>query len=535
MIPKGSRIFPLLPGTKDPATENGHKDAKPAPDRPGYPDKNYGLALNGDYIVVDLDKDNPERIELESGLPPTWSQKTGGKSLNGMHYLYRVPEGYKGRRIIGYKVNGVSVGDILADGYIVGPNSFVMGKYTMVDNIEPVLAPEWLLELGKAVHTESSVSVPVSCDGITENHDNSLSLGLFLLAQNLGLTKPALKKVLREGLYSVLEGVDPSDPYTEDDDERLTSSAVSKGTYKPMQLVEEGWRTITDTERPIVQWHIQDFVPKGELVLQYGKGGIGKSTWISHLAAKAVKRGLKVGVASTEESVERFVVRAHLSDKSLKGELLNIVDIGNTWRFPVDAEAFRKKLEKYPLDIIYFDSIYAHFENNEGFSNAAEKARACLSPLASIAQELGVTIIGTFHEGKNEKYLGSTEMMNVSRVLLHATRVGEGVLKVKVEKTNFNQPNHGLNMLGGLMGAESVTGKPWLEQSEEGVISQTQLYVVTEYVKTTGEDETEYELPPEKASRNERVLNMIDKGISYKDISEELGISLGTISNIKNK
>jgi AAA domain-containing protein/bifunctional DNA primase/polymerase-like protein len=545
MIPDNSFVLALKPGEKvpDPAKNpNGTKDAQPV--KPGKrPNGNYGIRLDGQYIVVDIDCDNPDRESFEASLELTWSQRTARTDVVGMHYLYRVPEGYIGSgKRVWLGADGNRIADIKAKGYIVGPGSTVNGRqYTMINATDPVEAPAWLLDFCR-IQPQEELQGGCSSDGIPNGeHDSSLAKGLFLLATNLGLGEEALKKVLREGLYSVLQDVDPSNPYTEADDIRLAHSAVSKGTYKALELVEEDetWKTALDidTKHPLEEWYLYNFIPKGELVLQYGAGGIGKSTWMSYLAATLIDKGITFGFSGSEEPFDRFTVRTHLSNRRLAmSSFGNLFDIGNHWRFPRDADKLRAKLETCPLKILYFDSIYSHFEMTDNFSNAAEKTRACLSPLASIAQDLGITIIGTFHENKASEYLGSTEMLNVSRVVLQASRSGEGPLKIKVRKTNFNQPDYSLNMLGDYEKAESLDGDPWMEVNEDGIISQKELYVVKTHVKSTGEEETEHTLPTESAKdlRKVKVLEMLNNGISYREISKELDISLDTISRIKN-
>lgn len=503
MIPEYAKIFPLTPGTKFPATKHGHHDAQ-LYTASTTPPGNYGIALDEQYLVVDFDVDHPEREAFEASLPPTWSQKTGGKSPNGIHYLYTLPEGYTNKESSFKASDGTRIADIKTKGYIVGPGSVVNAPYTMLSKVQPVLVPANLITKKRV---SKNLSTSIDFGGVPKGeHDNFIISLNGWARKNWSLDEDALIRLQDKGVLGVLQDMDPNDPYTIEHFRDKARRASLYAGEKPLELIEEGWDPVTNTEMSRTAWLLQDFIPRGELVLQYGAGGIGKSTWISWLAAQAARKGLTFGVASIEEPVKRFKVRAHLSDKSLGMKVHNIVDLGNTWKFPKDALKFRAKLEKYPLDIVYFDSIYAHFENSDSFGNTAEKARACLSPLAVIAQELGVTIIGTFHENKAKEYLGSTEMLNVSRVVLHATRVGGKSLRVSVKKTNFNQPDYALNMLGGYQGAESVEGKLWLEESEDGVVSQTLLYVVSECARTTGAEEIEYTLESVRDDEYDEIL-----------------------------
>jgi hypothetical protein len=542
VIPKGSYIFPLKPGEKVPLLERGHLRAVLAPEK-GRPSGNYGIRLDAQYILVDIDCEHPDREAFEASLPPTWSQRTARTDAVGMHYLFTVPEGYvgSGKRVWNGQ-DGKKIADIKAKGYLVGPGSVVpSGEYRMVAAIDPVPAPEWLLDFCRVIPHENNDTVSLECDGVPSgDHDTFLSTLAYWASNRWGLSEEANKVLLRNGPLAVLQGVDTSNPYSETDIERIAHSGASKGTGKPLELIEEDtrWKSALeiDTNHPLEEWYLYNFIPKGELVLQYGAGGIGKSTWMSYLASMLIDKGITFGFSGSEEPFDRFTVRTHLSNRTLdKSRFGNLYDIGNEWRFPRDAAKLREKLETCPLKVLYFDSIYSHFEMADTFSNAAEKTRACLSPLAGIAQDLGITIIGTFHENKASEYLGSTEMLNVSRVVLQASRSGESPLKIKVRKTNFNQPDYSLNMIGQYENAESLDGNPWMEVNEEGVISQKELYVVKTHVKSTGEDEAQFELPPEKVSRDKEVLELLDKGFSIRKIESELGIPKSTVSDIKSK
>jgi hypothetical protein len=137
MIPKGAKIFPLLPGTKIPATSHGYKDAVVYdPENP--PVGNYGIVLDNMFVVIDFDCDHPEREAIEKGLPPTWSQRTPRRDCVGMHYMYTIPAGYKGKNTILKGTDGKKIADILFNGYIVGPGSVISDNvYLMIRIVNP--------------------------------------------------------------------------------------------------------------------------------------------------------------------------------------------------------------------------------------------------------------------------------------------------------------------------------------------------------------------------------------------------------------
>jgi len=540
VIPKGSYIFPLKPGTKEPSISGGHLSAILAPEE-GRPRGNYGIRLDGQYIVVDIDCEHPDRESFEASLPPTWAQRTANREARAIHYLYTVPPGYigSGKRVwLGN--DGKRFADIKAKGYIVGPGSVVnSNEYTQATDSEPMPAPEWLLDFCRSIPSEDQNIVSTQYDGIPNgDHDSFLSTLTYWASHRWGLSEEANKVLLREGPLAVLQGTDPTHPYLETDIDRIARSGASKGQERPLELIEESWITANQLpeDQPITRWHLYNFIPQHELVLQYGTGGIGKSTWVAWLVGQVLKKGLRVGFCASEEPFVRFANRVRLGMVNFEDKLFdNLYDIGNTWKFPRDEEKLKSDLETCPLDFIYFDSIYDQFDHGQkGMSSLAEKARPCLTPLIHIAQEMKVTILGTFHENKSGDFNGPKDMENIPRVMLHATSKDDR-LKLQVKKTNFTKPEYGIQVIGSYILETSRSGKPVLEENEEGEIVQKNIYVVTGYEKVSKTEETEYELPPEKIDRNEKVLELIDKGVSIRDIEKELGVPRSTVSDIKNK
>jgi len=138
MIPKGSRIFPLKPEGKLPKYAGWQETAIVAP-AAGRPKGNYGILLDNMFLVIDIDVDHPERAEFEASLPPTWTQRTGRTDCIGVHYLYRVPEGFKGKNTVYKASDGTRIADVKCNGFIVGPGSIIKGNtYYMLNEMEPI-------------------------------------------------------------------------------------------------------------------------------------------------------------------------------------------------------------------------------------------------------------------------------------------------------------------------------------------------------------------------------------------------------------
>ena len=443
-LPIGTRVFPLKEGSKQPANAHAHLEAEPYVS--GYEKfpitcSNYGIALDGQFLVVDVDDwekalaDDPLWLNLWKS---TWTQRT----KRGVHFLFRVPEGYQGKNT---NVPGIN---LKVKGYIVGPGSVVEGhEYTVLNSIEPVPAPEWLLALceqtnvpGVAAGTGVADQVLQVKEGEGRNQFLTKAAGSL---KRLGLGSEQTKAIVRH----VNEGVCVP-PVTEAELRSTIDQSIEKWGQGKLDNVgpfnREGWINGDDVLRisPPISWWEWGFIPKGALVLQYGPGGKGKSTFAAWLASKVTRAGGLFGVLTGEDPFSLFAIRAHLggADQSK----LWAPKIGSVL-LPRDAERLHNIIGELGLDFLYFDSIYDHFQPSAD-SNMAERARSSLSPLSKIATDLGCTIFGTFHTNKTGRFMGSTEMENVSRVLLATTRGDDpsAPLTVGVEKSNFKKPDYKL-------------------------------------------------------------------------------------------
>ena len=371
-------------------------------------------------------------------MPPTWQQKTP----RGTHRLYRLPAGFTGKN------SRFPAGDLKVRGYLVGPGSEVDGTtYFMLDEQQPVEAPKWLLDLV----SEDRPSTTLVNGELVFNERDKIKIGendteLFSLACNFrrrGFNEAAISALLWGIVHSGVVEQIPGNEYHEKDIRRLAKQAAR---YDPvtgeLTLGTDAWQCAADIPLvgPPVDWWVHGFIPRGELVTLYGRGGIGKSSWASWLAGEVTRRGGKFIFIGVEESFTRFAARAVLGGADRK-RLYCLPDAG-VCRVPRDVEKLRSGLTGLGDSnqcVLYFDSIYSHFESTPG-DNAAERARRCLGPLAGLAAAAGTTVIATFHENKAGTYLGSTEMINVARYALRAQREGRTPLRVWVEKTNFVDP-----------------------------------------------------------------------------------------------
>jgi hypothetical protein len=464
----GFKTFDLNPGSKTPAARGWQASASVE----HVSKDNYGILLDEQFIVVDVDY--PERLPkgfLDS-IGPTWSQKT----KRGFHYLYKVPDGFKGKN--GKIPN--NAGDLKCNGYIVGPGSVVDGfKYEVFVPTEPKMAPQWLLDLCKDNRSES-----VSTDIGTEQNlqikegegRNQILTRVAGSLRGLGLGTEQVKRLVRHTNGEVCQP-----PLAESEIRNTIDKSIEKwepGSVKEKDIfLPKGWLTAADIPRvqPPTTWWEWGFIPKNVLTLQYGGPGIGKSTFAAWVAAKVTNSGGRFGVVTSEDPFSLFANRAIIMGANPN---LLLAPKGSGLLFPRDTDKLEKLVRLLSLDFLYFDAIYDHFESSET-KNAAEKARQSLSGLARIATETGCTVMGTFHKNKSGQFMGSTEMENVCRVLLEVTRGGDPDnpnITIGVKKSNFKRPSFKLQFgTDETEIVDPVTGEVQQEEQEDGSIAPAKL------------------------------------------------------------
>lgn len=519
---------------------SGHKSPFPMNELPdnSWADMNrpnYGIVLDKKYVLYDVDSLELSNRDYED-LPPTWAQTT----RVGRHYVFSLPETASLSNLKNVKLvnsRGVTYGDLKCKGYFVGPGSTVDGvEYKVFQDVPIAPCPDFILRLMTKKKSETTSSRVK--EGIPSgSHDSFLtSLGGWLRGQ-AALEAPAIKEVLR-GAVQVLEGVDESDPYTESDLDRIARSAAS---YDPVFHIAEDFdggsvRRLSSLRlwQPTQSWLIKDFLPMGTLSLVFGEGGIGKSTLGSYVCRNAALRGYSSGFCVMEENAELFGARMLFEGGFNEDALYRTMELPRGLMFPRDLEIVRELIDQEKIDVLYFDSIYSHFDPAiQG--NEATRARLALGGLAKLAQETGTAVIGLFHENKAGQFLGSVEMRNVCRSLVHATQDKKTKqLKLKVVKSNYEIPEYSLICLARKFVLRDQVGEAWEREDEEGKIIEREAFGITDLVKLEdGDDTFVIEVDPDFEVLREYIEKNPSSG--ERKIHESTGISLRKIRFYKQQ
>lgn len=485
----GLAVFPLRPGDKRPATENGCKAATTSLQQIAdwwdrYPDCNIGIAtggISGGLVVIDLDIDETKGIngydslkewQRKNGeLPETWQSITG---RGGYHLLYMDSAENKNR--VGL-YEGV---DIRGEGgYIVAPPSihpngrkyeweqgpddfgiaqadskvinFLMGPAPDGWQRQVFSSPEIIPE-GERTSTMIKLIGSLKSKGLDDE-----AIQAAVRAENEKKCVPPLTdlELVRTVFPAISRGWKAERPYT---------ATCNNGKFRPAKETPRALSlevtTMDNVEEKSPDWLILDYIPKYQITSLAGDGGSGKTTvWCALAAAVSSGRtpfllnGLgipfkdepqKVMFFSAEDSYE-YTLKRRLRKNGAKMENLMSIDIADE-RFQAvkfNSSFLEQLLEKYRPALCIFDPIQAFVppDIRMGDRNAM---RSCMAPLIGHGEKYGTTFLIIEHANKQSGVWGrkriadSADIWDISRSVIMAGETNEkGIRYLSHEKSNY--------------------------------------------------------------------------------------------------
>jgi hypothetical protein len=391
MLPKNAKIFPLKKGLKEPQFVGWQTSAEIWTDK-NLPWFDYGILLD-QYMVIDFDKDHPQRAAIEEALPRTWCQKTQRVNALGIHYLYKVPNGYQGAFGFIVTPDKTHIGEVKFSGFIVGPGSVINGRlYELIDGIEPVDMPTLGAWYVKSKNKDPQ-EVTMECKGIPRGqHDKFLFSFQGWARDAWGLDEEALFRLEREGPLAVLQDTDPTNPYTEADARRHAHQAASYATRNEISVIGENIIRGISYDVPMLDWYIHGFVLRGgHLMTGYAPGGTGKSSFGHYLAARVTQMGDNFLVLNYEDHPQYWKACAGVSgaipNRMFHHEKPLSIKINET-----GIKELEKIIEMHEIKFIWFDSLKNHMIFSKDGGDAQIQASNSLSYLSELASKTGCLI-----------------------------------------------------------------------------------------------------------------------------------------------
>lgn len=210
-------------------------------------------------------------------------------------------------------------------------------------------------------------------------------------------------------------------------------------------------RKLSEYENTKIDWILDNLIPRGEITIVEGEGGVGKSTIVANFVAKfsvgaelpysqSVLKPLKILIISSEEHPSS-VMKPRF--EKLKANLDNIF----FWdgHFALDFEGrllLKKAIIENGIDVIVIDPIVS-FLGAKINMNSATDVRSVLGPLVAMIRDLNCAaiIIRHFNKGHlgiaSHRGAGSVDFRNAARSVLQVIRGDGEDLFLGQEKNNL--------------------------------------------------------------------------------------------------
>lgn len=496
----GLAVFPLQEKGKEPATNNGFKDATTEERQIKLwwrknPNYNIGIATgqkSGGLVAIDMDIDKDQgkdgyRVFTNwcnqnfLVLPDSWLSITG----RGGYHLF-----YKSAFPLPNKANWLDSVDIRADGgYVVAPPSVhpngnkyeweqAPDEYDLItsDDIDIEFVFNSIL-VSNLKEKGKTLNIP---DEIPEGHRDEMMFKLACKYQSMGMSDDAmLAALLKENEIRC------KPPLTEKEIQRKVEQALKyqKGEVVTLEEQSDGFtrksygktgrkieETITEAdldmptldkfEEKNIKWLIPGYIPKGCVTLLCSDGGIGKtSLWCDTLAAlttgrstifdKALEIPFHTGDVHTvmyfskedptEQVLKHKLVIAGADQTKIRCFGLDDPRMAKIWYGSLLLE---KLVEKFRPDIVVFDTLQTFLPDGVEMSKRKDM-RDALNPLNVLGSKFGTAFLLIMHTNKSnssgrQRMADSSDIWDLGRSALMAGRTkDENICYLSHEKSNY--------------------------------------------------------------------------------------------------
>lgn len=469
----GLEVFPLVPRAKTPIKGSaGFKEATSDVGEiehlwstTGNRDSNIGCRVPEGIVVLDIDsKEALYSLHALHEIPKTVSVKTP----KGYHYWFKYSGPDPGPTTNLFKESEDSplskIDTRSRNSYVVLPPSSIPGAHyvwEMFDNenwledVEP--APAWLQALllsRRRARDSFAIEDKVDKDSILEGkvpvgqrNDEIYKLACSLRANNMSrpMAKVLVMSACAKNGLAEYEGQKILDSAWKHNPSNNRYAGISDEPKKVGRIL-----SMADVEAEEVDWLWEPYIPRGEITLFAGPGGLGKS-WGSAAIAAAVSRGTKFLDISRRGKVVIFSAEDDL--RTVLGPRLRGLgaDPNNIFMYElppdgltVDSEMLleiTKAVADIRPELVVIDPIVAFAGGGVDMFRANE-VREVFSGFQAVANTYKSTFLVIHHTSKSGSVYGSVDFVNASRSVL---RIFEDPTDpsgryIAHQKTNYGRP-----------------------------------------------------------------------------------------------
>jgi predicted ATP-dependent serine protease len=192
-----------------------------------------------------------------------------------------------------------------------------------------------------------------------------------------------------------------------------------------------------------------------EIVVLYGRPGIGKSSFALKMLAKSMLDGKKIAAMFLEDDMTEI----HMRMEAIVGipayekiiamdnvELLPDEATDDMWQFDEILEWIQSKHEDSATEIFFIDHIQFLFENEDGDSrDAYQRQRIFMKKLNRLCKKTKTTVVLISHVNKNQYAKGTDKMVGTGALAGVVTKAIEvfkdedGKVKILLTKSRYTR------------------------------------------------------------------------------------------------
>ena len=222
------------------------------------------------------------------------------------------------------------------------------------------------------------------------------------------------------------------------------------------------FRPLSEFEEVEPQWLIEGWIPANQITIVSGDGGVGKSKALIEVVAAlstgkptfldptpAHRDPMRVAVLTKEEGISAQIKR---KIRQAGGDMLKIIapdylndKTGELKDFNLGSKKMEYFLQSFQPEVVVLDPIqdFIPSDINMGSRNAM---RHCMSPMATLAEELGTTVILIVHTNKSKAVYGrsrisdSADLWDIARSVIMLGTTTDGNINYISNEKNNNAP-----------------------------------------------------------------------------------------------
>jgi archaellum biogenesis ATPase FlaH/predicted RNA-binding Zn-ribbon protein involved in translation (DUF1610 family) len=189
----------------------------------------------------------------------------------------------------------------------------------------------------------------------------------------------------------------------------------------------ESWNQIRELDIK-VEWIVDHLIPKGAIIILFGKGGIGK-TWLVMDIARCIGSGIDYLGYATQETLVIFVdfenpltVLNTRTQRMGEAEGVHFWRVANDLKPPkLDSDEWEEYKELPDGTVLIFDTLRASHSKDE---NSSEHMAMVMERVKEL-RDCGFTVILLHHTPKNSEKIskGSTAIVDLADHILNLSRV----------------------------------------------------------------------------------------------------------------